>query len=474
MGGRMCSPRLLRTAALMSLSVMVAYGRTDRPSQTLPRPGQRGNVICAADPTQSYALYLPSAYTPEKSWPIVYFFDPVGNGRRPLDLYKDIAEKYGFIFAASNNSRNFSGEQAQSVNAMWVDTHVRLALDEQRMYASGFSGGARVAGAMAIHCPKCRVAGVIAHGAGYPAGATDTNSNLPYYFAIGDHDFNWPEVMTIRRTREQHNLPYRVRVFSGPHQWAPSSVMEDAINWMRLKAMQTGVLQRDAAFIDQYFQATQAEADENEKRNDVLGEFFAYRTLVSDFSGFKNVDDAAARLTALKKSPALKRALKDEREQIDEQLAVESGVSEKVHAYVDGSPSDPFISSAGILQAIAGLQSQAAHSATETKRLVFSRALDDIWVDGLEEGQEALEARHYAKAEACFELMKRVRDEPWPVLLLAETHAAAGNKRQAFLDLEEAVRRGLQDADAIESNPHLQVLKSDPAFQRLLARLKHD
>ena len=98
----------------------------------------------------SYALYLPTAYAPAKVWPIVYFFDPGGRGRRPVELYKDVAEKYGFVIAGSNNSRNFSPDQSKSVNAIWLDTHLRLALDEHRIYTSGFSGGARVAGAMAL------------------------------------------------------------------------------------------------------------------------------------------------------------------------------------------------------------------------------------------------------------------------------------------------------------------------------------
>jgi len=45
------------------------------------------------------------------------------------------------------------------MNAIWLDTHFRLALDEQRIFASGFSGGARVAGAMALSCSQFHIAG---------------------------------------------------------------------------------------------------------------------------------------------------------------------------------------------------------------------------------------------------------------------------------------------------------------------------
>jgi dienelactone hydrolase len=470
--------RRLRLAGLNAALIPAIFASaicqiTQRP-QALPAPGRIGNVICVSDPAQSYALYLPSAYNPVRSWPIIYFFDPGGKGGRPLQLYKELAEKYGFIFVGSNNSRNFSTDQAHSVNAMWVDTHVRLNLDERRMYASGFSGGARVAGAMAVHCANCRIAGVISHGAGYPGGTTESNSRFPYYFAVGNRDFNWPEVMAIRRAREQHKVPCRVREYSGTHQWAPNPVMEDAIQWMQLKAMQAGVLPPNRQFIDGYFQSMQAEAEDAVKRNDVLGQYYAYSSLSSDFSPFESVDVAERNLASLKRSSELRKALKQEREQMDEQLGLEAEISDKIKVYLDGTSSDPLRLRTEILQAVARLQREAENSTPQSRSLIFGRALDDMWVMGMEDGQQELEARHFEKAEACFELMQQIRTDPWPALLLAETHAAAGNKRQALLDLEEAVRRGLKDADAIESDPRLQVLKSDSEFQKLLAGLKHD
>src|SRR5271166_2060091 len=187
-------------------------------------PGQMvETVVCGSDPTQSYALYLPSTYTSAKPWPIIYAFDPGARGKLPVKLYKDIAEKYGFILAASNNSRNFSfADSSKGASAIWQDTHNRLSLDERRIYTTGFSGGARMAGTVALRCSQCRIAGVIAHGAGYPSTNRPADrDHLLYFLAVGEQDFNWPEVMTVRREREEAGQPYQVRTFSGPHQWAP-------------------------------------------------------------------------------------------------------------------------------------------------------------------------------------------------------------------------------------------------------------
>src|SRR6185369_9862596 len=155
------------------------------------------SVTTVQYPDESYALYLPTGYTAARSWPILYAFDPLARGVVPVRLYKDIAEKYGFIIAGSNNSRNFSGqESSKSASAIWDDTHLRLALDERRTYTTGFSGGARMAGLIALRCSQCRIAGVIVHGAGYPLGQKPSQKTSPLYFlAVGDEDFNWSEVM---------------------------------------------------------------------------------------------------------------------------------------------------------------------------------------------------------------------------------------------------------------------------------------
>jgi dienelactone hydrolase len=454
------------------LVVTLSVCQTDSKHEVLP-PGQVESVTCSADPTQSYSLYLPSTYTPAKRWPMIYLFDPGGRGRRPVELYKESAEKYGYILAGSNNSRNFSPDPAKNVNAIWLDTHMRLALDEHRTYTSGFSGGARVAGAMALGCAQCQIAGVIAHGAGYPNNQPKSDSKLLYFFAVGDQDFNWPEVIGIWREGEEKGLPYRVRVFPGPHQWAPAAVMEDAVEWLMLRAMQSGDLTADATFVDRLYRQRREEAEDAERKNDAALQLMAYRSLVSDFSRLKDVTEPEKKLALLKKSVALKDALKNEQEQIAEQSALESDISPKVDDYVNGSAPDSGALRTEILQAMGGLRDQAAHSKKEATRLVTRRALDGLFVTWMETGQKELESRHFEKAELCFELMSQVKDDPWPVLLLAETHATAGSKKLAIKDLKEAVKRGLSDPGVIESEAKFQTLRADAEFQKLVEQLKH-
>src|SRR5690349_8767564 len=147
-------------ASFMRLSVMVmllAHSTALAIKQSDPIP--RGQIVdrieAFSDASESYALYLPSNYTPDRKWPILYAFDPGARGRVPVERFKEAAEKYGWIVVGSNNSRNGPWDVAVNAwNAMQKDTHQRLAIDDKRLYATGFSGGARVAIRVAIGC-KC-------------------------------------------------------------------------------------------------------------------------------------------------------------------------------------------------------------------------------------------------------------------------------------------------------------------------------
>jgi dienelactone hydrolase len=444
------------------------------PSEPLVAGQVIEKVLCAHSPGESYALYLPSNYTPSKLWPILYAFDPGARGRIPVTLYKDAAEKYGYIVAGSNNSQNFTNEPPErSIFAMWQDTHERFSLDVHRTYTTGFSGGARTATMVALRCPVCAVTGVIAHGAGYPNSDKPSQKDTFLYFAaVGNQDFNWGEIVELRRQREELGLPYRVEVFDGEHQWASAEIADEAIEWMQLKAMQTGSLPRDDTFIGQFFNEMEARAKEADNRRDAIGQLNAYRSLVSDFSGLREVGRYGEKLAALKRSAFLKEALKKEQDEIREQESLIQTISGQLSRLGDIGIRDQSSLSESVREGMNQLKEDAAHSKNTEKRLVRLRAFHDLWAQGIEAGQAELLAKHSARAENYFQLMADVApDAWWPLLLLAETRSTMGNHKQAIKDLREGIRRGLKNAEVIEKDESLQALRSEPEFQKMLSEL---
>ncbi len=474
------SMRLFRGWFLIFWALM-AGGQTltNAPLKPLPTGEIISSVVCSKDPTQNYALYLPSNYTPAKTWPIIYAFDPLAYGKTPVKLYREAAEKYGFIVAGSNNSRNFSAsETTKAIYAVWQDTHDRLSLDPRRIYVTGFSGGARVATSMALRCESCAIAGVISHGAGYPASADPAQkAQFVYFVAVGDQDFNWPEIMALRRRKEEAGAAFQVRVFPGKHQWAPAEVIEEAFEWIQLKAMQAGTQPRDAAFIDHLFSRTQQEAEQAGQRHDAIAEFEAYRSLASDFVGLKDISQFQEKLASLQKSAELKQALKKEQDEIAEQESIAETLSSKIAGVGDADFDTQPALRREVVDRMAGLKNEAEHARSREKsgekRLVLLRAFHQLWAQGVEAGQAELEKKQFAKAEYYFRLMADISpDEPWPALLLAETDTARGDKKHAIKDLRDAMKRGLKNPDAIQKDTNLESLRSEPEFQQIVEQLR--
>jgi len=92
--------------ALLFLALLGLLPADTGAAEELARGTPINSVACTDDTTQSYALYLPSNYSPERLWPIVYCFDPGGRGDYPVGLFRAAAEKYGYILVGSNNSQN--------------------------------------------------------------------------------------------------------------------------------------------------------------------------------------------------------------------------------------------------------------------------------------------------------------------------------------------------------------------------------
>jgi predicted esterase len=251
------------TSSFVRLGVMVvllAHTTAHAQTESIPRGQIVERIEALDDVSQSYALYLPSNYTPNRKWPVLYAFDPGARGRVPVEHFKEAAEKYGWIVLGSNDSRNGPmSVVVKSWNAMQTDTHQRFAIDDERMYATGFSGGARAAISIAVGC-KC-LAGVIASGAGFPIDlAPSPQMHFVFFGAAGVDDFNYPELKRLEEPLTKAGITHRVQTFDGRHEWPPVSVALAAVGWMELHAIKAGKPPRDDGFINAMWQQLLSDA----------------------------------------------------------------------------------------------------------------------------------------------------------------------------------------------------------------------
>jgi len=298
------SRRSFRVAAAALFAVAVGASRVR--AQDLPRGVVIDDVKCADEPAQSYALYLPSAYRPDRVWNLLIGFHPGGRGRAIVETYQAAAEQYGYIVAGSNTSRNGPWAISMaSVRAMPADLGQRFAVDLNRLYLTGLSGGARVA--LQVALTNSNIAGVIASSAGYPDNKPRTSLSFALFGTAGTDDFNYIEMRQLDR---KLTSPHRLAVFSGGHTLPPPPVALDAIEWMELQGMKSGRRPKDGALIERLF------ARRRQLVESAVGQTAAVHlleALVEDFSGLRDLSAETARAADLARQPEIKKALSRER-----------------------------------------------------------------------------------------------------------------------------------------------------------------
>ena len=294
------------TAAEMRFTLVWLLAATAAFAQDLPAGQIIDRVTCAADPSQSYALFVPAGYTPSRPWPVIFAFDPGARGRIPVERYQAAAARYGFIVAGSNNSRNGGMEFPRVLAALTNDVAARLSVDPKRVYLAGMSGGARTALGVALASKE--IAGVIASSAGYPDNNIRKTLSFPLFATAGTEDFNHLE---MRRLDRALTTPHRLVIFDGGHVWLSSELALQAVEWMELHAMKAGLKPRDEAEIDRLLAERIAAAGTGSDKHT----FRALQAIADDFQGLRDVSAFARRAAELGRDKTIREALDTERYQ---------------------------------------------------------------------------------------------------------------------------------------------------------------
>jgi predicted esterase len=418
-------------------------------------------VATLAKPEQSYALYLPSEYAPQKRWPIVYAFDPGARGKMPVELMKDAAERYGYIVVGSNNSRNGSWKiEAEAAEAMLLDTQARLAIDVHRAYFAGFSGGARVAARLAQLC-KC-AAGVLLNGAGFqPESLPTPDAPFAVFAGVGTYDFNYGEIVRMDEDLGKLRYAHFLRTFDGPHQWAPSSAMDEALAWFRLQAMKSNREKRDDALVAAFAKHETERAEAFERSGGLYFAWREYRQAAEAIAGLTDNPALLRKTEALEKDKSVREGAKREKQEFEEQDQLTRDISSGLAALRENQPNRAEIRT-DVGRKIFDLRDRAEHEKRVEQFRILKRALAGVMVQAMETGFDRLDQKYPGQARDYFELACEADpDSAWALSNLAVAKVQGGDRKGAL----EALRRAKSKSK--EPVQFLDWLKEEPAFAKL-------
>ncbi len=455
----------------MLLAALLAVA-TALPADGFPRGEVVEKVTARQEPAQSYALYLPSNYSPDRLWPALYMLDARGRALIPIELFRPAAEEFGWILISSYNSRSDTQDDPNSpaLMAMWNDAVGRFAIDGRRVYVTGFSGGGRAAVDIAYKLPG-RIAGVIGAGAGFADGQAPTRDPPFLYFGtVGDRDFNYYEMRQLDEKLAAAKATHRIADFPGGHAWPPPDLAREAVAWMELQAMKAGARPRDPKKVAELHADAVGRAAALEAAGRPAEASTAWAQSAEDFRGLADVAGDEAKAAALAKEPAVRKALKDARRRDDRDRATLRALGTKLRsALAAPDPPEPAMLAAEL--GIPALRKTVASDDSLEERLSAERLLANLRAQtGFYLPQQMRDRGDDARARALVLVAEQIDpDNPFLDYNLAASAAREGDAARATADLERAVAKGFRQFERLEQDPDFAPVREDPAFRKWLA-----
>lgn len=260
---------------------------------------------------ETFALYLPKGHKPDELSPILFIFSPSANGKKGIETFVKASEAYNYILVCSNNSRNGPfGRNFEIAQGLFNHIFTNFKIRENGVFLAGFSGGSRLAAAIAAVSDK--IEGVIACGAGFSSvpSYTPSTQNFSYAGLCGDRDMNYKEMIGVEKYLNQIKFSNTLFTFDGNHEWPPNEQILMALEWLETVAHKKGHLKKS----DDEVKASYLKSFERAKiamnNNQHLSAVAHYERTLNTYGSFFELDSVRQELKSIKKDKAYIGAVK--------------------------------------------------------------------------------------------------------------------------------------------------------------------
>ena len=438
-------------------------------------------VVSLADPSKSYAVYLPGTYREDRTWPVLILMDPRGRALLPLELFRVVAEELGWIVVSSYDTLSDTTWEPNelAVRAIVADIPQRFAADARRVYLAGMSGTARGIWSFADRLQPY-VAGVIAFAGGkHDWVELPTDPEYAFFGATGYVDFNFGEMFALDDELDGLGVVHRVVYFPGGHEWGTPEVCREAARWLEMRAMAAGLRATEPGLVAEWIEDELANAAALERERRPWNAWRSYRAIAADYAALANPEQlraAAARAEALATAgPAL-----DAERRVRRYVQEETEFRRRLIDFFDAFSRDPTGVDAQTARWRLGLERIGAQRDDATDHVdaeAAQRLLESAFVQmSFYLPREFADRGRFEQALGVLDIAEEIKPaHPTVAHSRALTYLRQGRPDDAIAALERGAEVGAlgpRHADGLEGDEALAALRGHPRFRALLERLR--
>lgn len=280
---------------------------------------------------ESYSIYLPINYDANLKTPIVFVYDPSGNARQGIRPFIKKSEQYGMIVVCSNNSKNGSYERNFNIAQRLFNEILSIyTIDANQIYLAGFSGGARLATAIATLTPN--ISGVIACGAGFPQIKEYIPSVPDFLWAgvVGNHDFNYTEMIAAKNHLKNIGFNHALFIYDGGHSWPPEETIDQLFNWMIVTNHTKGKVILTEKQLQYFFDNDYLYIKDLKNSNELIKASLAYEQIITLYNGVYDMNKLTDEWKSFVKSKEYKQQFKESKIIFDQELKIQESFLKKL------------------------------------------------------------------------------------------------------------------------------------------------
>ncbi|WP_298515642.1 acetylxylan esterase [uncultured Kordia sp.] len=447
---------------LLNFYVLVGLAQTNHFEK-----GKILNSLPVQNSSETYAVYLPTSFDETKLSAVVFIFDPSAYGANGMKTFITSAEKFNYILIASNNTKNGVAYETNFAitNRLFATVFSTFKIDEKQIYAAGFSGGSRLATAIAALTEK--IQGVVACGAGLAINKSFTPKKEMFSFVglVGDEDMNYQEMFNTKALLDKFNVDNELFVYNDTHRWPPSEQIERAFGWLEIQAYKKNIKSVDSQFVQSFFETQYAIADSLVIHNKFRS-VQEYESIIKNFASYFELKATQQKLDGIKKSPEYKSQVEQRATYIKEENELYEKFSKVYSNDILAAKSDDNFQ--WWRKELRRLNIDIENAKATPRGKMLKRLKYSIFAGAYESSMGYIYAEKYQHALYCDQLLVYFNPEQayW-YFRVAQSYARNDDFKHTIRNLKKAKELGLQRFQAIQQSPLFAKFKQKKKFKKL-------